>query len=101
MDERKINHVVVVYMDGSRDSWPDPVTAAAEVYGVDRHGLGGAITALQYQAVAPEEGSRITRGFVVNAVTAMTGARPSLVEELLDALTLAARLAEGETAAPI
>lgn len=91
MDERKVNHVVVVYMDGSRDTWPDPITAAAEVYGVDIHGLGNAITKLQYAAVTPEEAGRITRDLLIEAVTAVTGADTAVAEEWLQMLAEAVK----------
>lgn len=91
MDERKVIYVKVCYHDGTEEGWPDPAQAAAEVYGISVHALGNAITKLQYAAITPEEAGRITHQFLLEAVSAVTGAEEAVVEEWLEMLRDATR----------
>lgn len=78
-----ISHVIVIFESGRVRHWQDTVTAAADIYSVNRHALGNAVTALQYEALAGDlpEQQRPSHRMLVRALCAATGAETSVAEE--------------------
>lgn len=88
-----ISHVIVIFESGRIRHWQDTVTAVADVYSVNRHALGNAVTALQYEVLyeslhgspLPED-KRPSQQMLLRAIGVATGAETAVIEEWLEML---------------
>ncbi len=89
-----ISHVIVIFESGRVRHWQDTVTAAADIYSVNRHALGNAVTALQYEALAGDalpRQERPSHRMLIRALCATSGAEAAVAEEWLGLLCEAVR----------